>query len=353
MASFSSSYRLLPLLLFLLSSSPSLLFFSSVYGSVQPSAISAGSICQSTPDPKYCRSVLPMYNTSADGYFYGRYTVRKSLSQSQKFLQLVDKFLARRSSLTPAAAGALEDCRFLGSLNMDFLSTSFRTVNSTSNTLPQLTADDIQTLLSAILTNVETCVDGLQTASSAWSVRNGLTSPLSNDTKLYSTSLALFNKVWVPKKKVVSTAGGSSLWRSSAASTNRFALGHGQLSFSMSDRARAVFDSARARRRQLLQTNDGTNYVVVSDIVVVSQDGTGNFSTINDAISAAPNNSAGTDGYFVIYVTAGIYEEYVSIAKNKKYLMLIGDGINQTVITGNRSVVDGWTTFNSATFGNF
>ncbi|KAF3494175.1 hypothetical protein DY000_02051766 [Brassica cretica] len=31
-------------------------------------------------------------------------------------------------------------------------------------------------------------------------------------------------------------------------------------------------------------------------------------------------------------------------------MMMIGDGINQTVVTGNRSVVDGWTTFNSATF---
>ncbi|XP_039154795.1 probable pectinesterase/pectinesterase inhibitor 20 [Eucalyptus grandis] len=35
---------------------------------------------------------------------------------------------------------------------------------------------------------------------------------------------------------------------------------------------------------------------------------------------------------------------------DKMYLMMIGDGINQTVITGNRSVADGWTTFNSATF---
>ncbi|KAK4779825.1 hypothetical protein SAY87_015931 [Trapa incisa] len=348
MASFSFSSRLLSLLLFLLSSSLSIPLPSSAYGSPPARSLSPGSMCQSTPDPKYCRSVLPMYNASADGYFYGRYTVRKSLSQSQKFLQLVNKYLARRSSLTASAVRALEDCHFLGSLNMDFLSTSFRTMNSTSNTLPQLTADDIQTLLSAILTNVETCVDGLQEASSAWSVKNGLTVPLSNDTKLYSTSLALFNKVWVPKKK--KAGASSSLWRTSAALTNRFALGHGRLSFSMSERARAVFDSAREKQRRLLQTDDGTNSVVVSDIVVVSQNGTGNFSTINDAISAAPNNSAGTDGYFVIYVTAGVYEEYVSIAKNKKYLMMIGDGINQTIITGNRSVVDGWTTFNSATF---
>ncbi|GKB53779.1 reverse transcriptase domain-containing protein [Tanacetum coccineum] len=72
--------------------------------------------------------------------------------------------------------------------------------------------------------------------------------------------------------------------------------------------------------------------------VVMSQDGSGNF---------APNNSA---GYFVVYVTARFYEKYVNIPKNKKYLMMIGDGINQTVIPGNHRVINGWTTFNSATF---
>lgn len=87
--------------------------------------------------------------------------------------------------------------------------------------------------------------------------------------------------------------------------------------------------------------------------MVVSQDGTGNFTTINDAINAAPNNSVASDGYFLVYITAGVYEEYVSIASNKQYLLLIGDGINQTIITGNRNVVDGSTTFDSATLGEF
>ncbi|KAK3228449.1 hypothetical protein Dsin_000330 [Dipteronia sinensis] len=81
-----------------------------------------------------------------------------------------------------------------------------------------------------------------------------------------------------------------------------------------------------------------------------TRDGGGNFTTITDAINVAPNNTDGSNGYFLIYVAAGEYEEYISIAKNKKYLMMVGDGINQTVITGNISVVDGWTTFNSATF---
>lgn len=54
----------------------------------------------------------------------------------------------------------------------------------------------------------------------------------------------------------------------------------------------------------------------------------------------------------MIYVVAGVYEEYVSIPKNKMNLMMVGDGINKTIITGNHSYVDGWTTYHSATFGN-
>lgn len=53
--------------------------------------------------------------------------------------------------------------------------------------------------------------------------------------------------------------------------------------------------------------------VLVKDKVVVSQDGSGNFTTINAAIAAAPNDSVAGSGYFMIYVTAGLYQEYVSI----------------------------------------
>ena len=92
--------------------------------------------------------------------------------------------------------------------------------------------------------------------------------------------------------------------------------------------------------------------VLVSNMVTVSPiNGTENFTTIADAITFAPNNSIVEDGYFVIYVKEGYYEEYPMVPKNKKNIMLLGDGINRTVITGNRSVVDGWTTFNSASFG--
>ncbi|KAL2345438.1 hypothetical protein Fmac_006723 [Flemingia macrophylla] len=299
--------------------------------------VSTGTACKSTPDPSYCKSVLPPQNGNV--YDYGRFSVKKSLSQARQFLNLVDKYLQRRSSLSAAATLALQDCRTLGELNFDFLSSSFQTVNNTTRFLPSFQAEDIQTLLSAILTNQQTCLDGLKDTASAWSVRNGLTVPLSNNTKLYSLSLALFTKAWVPRTKPKTN--------SMQHSAKLIGFRNGRLPLKMSSRTRAIYESVT--RRKLLQASVGDG-VVVRDIVTVSQDGSGNFTTISDAIAAAPNKSASTDGYFLIYVTQGVYEENVSIDKRKTYLMMVGDGINKTIITGNRSVVDGWTTFSSATF---
>jgi len=259
------------------------------------------------------------------------------------FLALVDKYLARQDSLAISVVRALEDCRFLASLNLDFLLSSFQPINATSSTLSILKAEDVQTLLSAILTNQMTCLDGLQSTASAWSGKNDLSVPLANDTKLNSVSLALVMRGWVPQNKKGNGGAGAGQPKS-----RQLPFQNGRMSFTMSSRTQGIYESVT--RRTLLQLSND-NSVLVSDIVVVSQDGTGNFTTINAAVASAPNNTDGTGGYFLIYVTAGIYEEYVSIAKNKMYLMMIGDGINQTVITGNRSVADGWTTFNSATFG--
>lgn len=330
---------IISLLLFLLP-----LFISTSFADISPSTpVSAGTACSSTPDPSYCKSVLPSIQRG-NVYDYGRLSVSKSLSQARKFLTLVNKYLQRRSTLSTAAIRALQDCQILGELNYDFLSNSFQTVNKTTRFLPTLQADDIQTLLSAILTNQQTCLDGLKDTASAWSVKNGLSVPLSNDTKLYSVSLALFTKGWVPnnsKKKATTFQPNK----------KQLPFGNGRLPLKMSSKNMAIYRSV-SQRKMLQTANVGGDVVVVNDVVTVRQDGIGNFTTISDAIAAAPNKSSSASGYFMIYVSAGVYEEYVNIDKKKTYLMMVGDGINKTIITGNRSVVDGWTTFNSATFGN-
>ncbi|KAK6941019.1 Pectinesterase inhibitor domain [Dillenia turbinata] len=276
--------------------------------------ISPETACSLTRYPDYCKSMLPS-NSRATMYDYGRFCIDHSISLSRKFLSLINSHLQHSSKLSNPEIQALTDCQFLAELNIDFLITSSNATSNVNATLPIFQADDIHTLLSAVLTNQQTCMDGLEAVSST----DSLHEPLYNGTKLYSVSLALYAKSWVPK-----TRNATSL---------------------KPRRKQLLF---RRAGRRLLQL--GMDQVNVSSIVVVSQDGSGDYAAISDAVAAAPNNTDGTTGYFLIYVVAGVYEEYVSIAKYQKYIMMIGDGINQTVITGNRSVADGWTTFNCGTF---
>lgn len=75
------------------------------------------------------------------------------------------------------------------------------------------------------------------------------------------------------------------------------------------------------------------------------------FNSISKAIESSPRHSWAEDGYYVIYVRSGVYKEYVRIPYDRKHVLLLGDGIGKTIITGNRSHHDGWTTYHSATFG--
>lgn len=82
--------------------------------------------------------------------------------------------------------------------------------------------------------------------------------------------------------------------------------------------------------------------------VVVAADGSGDFKTVAAAVDAAPMKSSKR---FVIRIKAGVYRENVEVPKKKTNIMFLGDGKTNTIITGSRNVVDGSTTFHSATVG--
>lgn len=96
--------------------------------------------------------------------------------------------------------------------------------------------------------------------------------------------------------------------------------------------------------RRLLQSSS------VTPDAVVAADGSGNFRTVSAAVSAAPDKSKKR---YIIRIKAGVYRENVEIPKKKTNIMFVGDGRSNTIITGSRNVVDGSTTFNSATVGEF
>ncbi|KAK8306431.1 hypothetical protein V6Z12_D03G128000 [Gossypium hirsutum] len=97
----------------------------------------------------------------------------------------------------------------------------------------------------------------------------------------------------------------------------------------------------KAGDRKLLQSSSPTPNLLVA------RDRSGNHRTIKEALDAASKRSG--KGRFVIRVKSGIYQENLEIGNKLKNIMLVGDGLRNTIITGSRSVGDGSTTFDSAT----
>jgi len=81
---------------------------------------------------------------------------------------------------------------------------------------------------------------------------------------------------------------------------------------------------------------------------VVAADGSGNFTTVMDAVNAAPDYSM---RHFVIHIKKGLYSEKVEIQKNKWNLVMIGEGMDATVISSSFSRTENLTTFRTPTFG--
>ncbi|KHN03341.1 Pectinesterase/pectinesterase inhibitor [Glycine soja] len=85
-------------------------------------------------------------------------------------------------------------------------------------------------------------------------------------------------------------------------------------------------------QRRLLQAADAK-----AD-VVVAQDGSGQVKTIHEALKLVPKKNKKP---FVIYVKAGVYQEYIMINKHLTHVTMIGDGPTKTRITGSKNYING------------
>lgn len=114
--------------------------------------------------------------------------------------------------------------------------------------------------------------------------------------------------------------------------------------------------------RKLLSTEDGIPSWVGPDTrrlmavkravkadVVVAQDGSGQYKSINEALNAVPKANK---KQFVIYIKQGVYNEKVDVPKKMSHVTFIGDGPTKTKITGSLNFGIGKVkTYQTATVG--
>ncbi|KAH9306464.1 hypothetical protein KI387_010868, partial [Taxus chinensis] len=217
---------------------------------------------------------------------------------------------------------ALQDCTELLDVTADHLGEALRFLLSLDFAAHNFEASSVQTFLSAGLTNQDTCIDGMSGTNGV--VKSQLQSTVQQISHSMGSALAVF--------KTISDLGH-------VKSPNQ-----GRRLLSEHDRSKDEFPAwFSAGDRRLLQSSPSD---VVAD-AVVAQDGTGDYTTITDAVNDSPEKS---EQRYVIHVKSGVYYENVEIGNKKTNLMLIGDGMESTIVTGNQSVVDGTTTYHSATF---
>ncbi|KAK9274242.1 hypothetical protein L1049_019056 [Liquidambar formosana] len=273
------------------------LFLCSIISGYTPADVK--SWCGKTPYPQPCEYFLthkpsptPMKNKSEFLKVSMQLAVERALRAENHAHSLGPKCRNEREK------AAWADCVELYEYTIHYL-------NQTVDPNTKCTQVDSQTWLSTALTNLETC----QTGFAELGVGDYILPLMSNNvSKLVSNTLAI-NKVPYSEP---SYKEGFPTW-------------------------------VKPGDRKLLQSSSPASQANI----VVAKDGSGNYKTVKEAISAASSRSG--SGRYVIYVKAGVYSENVEIGTGLKNIMLVGDGIGKTIITGSRSVGGGSTTFKSAT----
>ncbi|CAH9107114.1 unnamed protein product [Cuscuta europaea] len=285
-------------------------------------------ICSSTPYPDLCYNRLapailvpPPIRDSND--FYGQLqevyklsievAVNELLTASNELLKLelrLEKVSSQRKSIT-----ALKLCRELLSVNAltnlrHSLAVPVPSPSKDNQSTTPETFEDLKTFLTAAGTYHRTCIDAVDDVSNGdTALRNVVLRVITNSSELTSNSLAILHDFEVYAE-----------------------LTNGMMMSRSNDEAPLVYQSS---------------YDQLTYDAVVAKDGSGNFTTIGDALNAAPSNS---EKRFVIYVKEGVYNEIVKVDIDKVNVMMVGDGMGATIVTGNLNAGNGTPTYYSATF---
>ncbi|CAN1842715.1 Probable pectinesterase/pectinesterase inhibitor 33 [Linum perenne] len=275
--------------------------------------------CKETPHPSTCahyasRVSCPHPNGPTRRSEFRTMIVEAALERAVDLERMVYKL--RSMAQTHQQRVAWIDCMTLHLSTVRHLN---RTLQGLMSAPKSCTDRDAQTWLSSSLTNLATCEAGFADLNVT-----GFLDPVtigSNLTELLSNTLAVNNGLLTAEEEEEEEEEGAKFpkW---------FGPHEGRL---------------------LQGARPGLGNGELKGNLVVAQDGSGNFKTVQAAIDFAKRRKYRTR--FVIRIKSGVYKENIEVDYDNSYIWLIGDGIRKTTITGDRSVGSGYTTFSSATAG--
>ncbi|PON64845.1 Pectinesterase inhibitor domain containing protein [Parasponia andersonii] len=250
-------------------------------------------------------------------------TIRHVVEAMQK-----SSTLAQNSTTAPQKM-SLEDCKDLLDFAADELQASFSTVGDSDLHTVHDREAELMNWLSAVVSYQQTCLDGIQEPE----LKTEMSNNLMDASKLTSNALAIVSAI-------SNILGAFKIPINFTNPTSSFS--RRLLEASEDDRSYPSWFSAADRK--LLATRGGGN---MAPNAVVAKDGSGHFKTIAAALAAYPKNHRGR---YVIYVKAGIYDEYITVTKDQVNVFMYGDGPRKTIVTGRKNFRDGVSTFKTASF---
>ncbi|KAH7683663.1 Pectinesterase protein [Dioscorea alata] len=256
------------------------------------------SACISTPYPSLCFSSISsnpslFSSISSNPSHILHISLHLTITAVHLSLTSITNLISHHHhNLHPRELAALQDCHELLDSTLDEL-------HQANTTLTPLTTD-LKLLITAAITNQDSCLDGFSHDGADRGIRRLIISGITHVRRMCCNALSMIKP--------------------------------------------DVNDKFHVEAMHVDQETKVADEEVV--VVVVAKDGSGDYRTVGEAVAAAPAKSKKR---YVIRIREGRYEENVEVHKKKTNLMFVGDGRDKTVITGSRNVVDGSTTFRSAT----
>ncbi|KAL2345983.1 hypothetical protein Fmac_007268 [Flemingia macrophylla] len=284
------------------------------------------SACSSALYPELCiSSITSEHANVTDKLLSHKDVIKVALDIGYRFVHrnylLVGKLLTRKG-LSARVKSALNDCVETIGDTLDEITKAKKDLQDYPSQTKSLYrhADDLKTLISSAITNHVTCLDGFS----------------------HNIAAKRFRKLYLLKEQL----HAQHLCSNALAMTKN--LTDTDIAMSMKERKMEEEQEDGVRwpewiseaDKRLLQSDS------VTPNVVVAADGSGNYKTVSEAVAAAPSKSSSR---YVIRIKAGVYRENVDVPSSKTNIMFLGDGRSNTIITASRNVIDGGTTFNSAT----
>ncbi|KAJ8623258.1 hypothetical protein MRB53_031787 [Persea americana] len=242
--------------------------------------------------------------------------VKATMEEVQRTIELVSRFTLLSNNLREQIA--VEDCKELLDYSMDELGGAMlemEKIRSGSRSIHR--EGNLQAWLSAALSNQDTCMEGFEGTDGR--VMNSIKGSLHQVTQLVSNVLAMYSSIHSTPMRPTENATAS-------------------------DKDIEFPPWVSTQDQDLVHATPSQMPVDA----VVAADGTGRYRSIVEAVNESPDHSARR---YVIYVKKGLYNENVQLKKKKMNIMLVGDGMGKTVVSGSRNFLQGWTTFRTATFG--